>query len=280
MNKPPAFQFYAKDWNSSPTILSMSLHDRGIAITLMAHSWDSDEPGTLPESLLIVSRICAISMKNLRHFFEKWPQFFIQRDGKLVNKKLHEHWLNYQEISEKRRKAAEERYHANAEQKHHPASASASAPAIKEQVLTPPPVAASRAKKKFSGYSAEFERFWEAYPRKVGKYDAYKAFEAAGINGELNTVIAKITLSSKTRDWTKNEGQYIPHPATWLHRRGWEDEIQESQLTWEAQDELYRMETNVSAPAEPVSGVQYARTSVCREGLLRGIKAIQREGGG
>ena len=137
MNKPPAFQFYAKDWNSSPTILSMSLHDRGIAITLMAHSWDSDEPGTLPESLLIVSRICAISMKNLRHFFDKWPQFFIQKDGKLVNKKLHENWLNYKEINEKRVKAGQSRQSAHAQHVLSPASASASASAKSTYPPTP-----------------------------------------------------------------------------------------------------------------------------------------------
>jgi len=26
-------------------------------------------------------------------------------------------------------------------------------------------------------------------------------------------------------DWTRNDGQYIPYPATWLNGQRWEDEV-------------------------------------------------------
>lgn len=32
-----------------------------------------------------------------------------------------------------------------------------------------------------------------------------------------------------SKDWLKDNGQYIPYPSTWLNQRRWEDEdIQES----------------------------------------------------
>jgi len=30
---------------------------------------------------------------------------------------------------------------------------------------------------------------------------------------------------SKSEQWTKDNGQYIPHAATWLNGRRWEDEL-------------------------------------------------------
>ena len=137
MNKPPAYQMYAKDWNSSPTINRMDFYDRGIFITILNAAWDTDEPGTLPSDLEVSAKICRISVRTFKNFLKRYPETFRQFGDKLVNEKLHSCWLNYQEISEKRRKAAESRYHANAEQKHHPASASASASAKSTYPPTP-----------------------------------------------------------------------------------------------------------------------------------------------
>ena len=30
---------------------------------------------------------------------------------------------------------------------------------------------------------------------------------------------------SKSHDWTKDGGQFIPHAATWLNGKRWEDEL-------------------------------------------------------
>lgn len=133
---PPTFQFYAKDWNSSPTVLAMSLHDRGIYITLLSHAWDSEEPGTLPENLSLVSKITAIPLRNLRSFAVKWHQCFLKKDGKLVNDKLRQNWIRYCEIREKRVKGGKARQAAHAEQVL--SSALALAPAPKRESTTPP----------------------------------------------------------------------------------------------------------------------------------------------
>jgi len=73
-----------------------------------------------------------------------------------------------------------------------------------------------------------FELFWQAYPRKKSKGQAEKAFAKVNPDEQLlATMLATIERATKSEDWLKDEGKYIPHPATWLNARGWEDEIQD-----------------------------------------------------
>lgn len=72
-----------------------------------------------------------------------------------------------------------------------------------------------------------FERFWDAYPRKVAKADARKKFEKINPDDELLAVMLKaIDQQKASEQWTKDGGQFIPHPSTWLNQRRWEDETQ------------------------------------------------------
>lgn len=73
-----------------------------------------------------------------------------------------------------------------------------------------------------------FLRFWNAYPNKKGKQNAAKAFEKLTRQGVLSAdklpgILAALERQCRSRDWTKDGGQYIPHPATWLNGRRWED---------------------------------------------------------
>ena len=68
-----------------------------------------------------------------------------------------------------------------------------------------------------------FDSFWSAYPKKVGKPAAIKAFRAAKLNGHLPEVLADIDGKSRSESWSKNGGQFIPNPATYLNQRRWED---------------------------------------------------------
>ena len=74
----------------------------------------------------------------------------------------------------------------------------------------------------------EFEVFWEAYPKKKSKGAAEKAFAKVNPDEQLlATILAKIEQAKKSADWLKDSGQFIPHPATWLNRKCWEDEFPE-----------------------------------------------------
>lgn len=35
---------------------------------------------------------------------------------------------------------------------------------------------------------------------------------------------AALERQKRSRDWTKEGGQFVPYPATWLNQRRWEDE--------------------------------------------------------
>jgi hypothetical protein len=97
VKKPPAFQFYPKDWRTSPTVLRMSAKDRGVYIDLLAASWDSEEPGTLPLPVEIAARCAGLDVRLVTNFLHKFETCFLQLNGKLVNEKLHNQWLNLQE---------------------------------------------------------------------------------------------------------------------------------------------------------------------------------------
>jgi uncharacterized protein YdaU (DUF1376 family) len=137
-NKPPAFQFYAKDWRSSATVRSMDDHEKAVYIDMLAAAWDSDEPGTLPLDLTVCAKVCGRNVRSLRSFLSKFGQTFEEVSGKLVNEKLHEQWLKYKELSEKRSSAANSRHHAIASHLQGSAVAFASAPAKSKDSVAPP----------------------------------------------------------------------------------------------------------------------------------------------
>ena len=71
-----------------------------------------------------------------------------------------------------------------------------------------------------------FDKFWKAYPKKVSKGNAENWFKKNKPSEEIvNTMIKKIEILKNTKQWQKENGQYIPYPSTWLNAKGWEDEI-------------------------------------------------------
>lgn len=76
------------------------------------------------------------------------------------------------------------------------------------------------------GRPSRFDDFWTAYPKKRSKGDAEKAWKAIKPNEQLATQIIESVGKAKTSvDWKKNGGQFIPHPASWLRAKGWEDDL-------------------------------------------------------
>lgn len=73
--------------------------------------------------------------------------------------------------------------------------------------------------------SESFKTFWKAWPKKVGKKNAEKWWTKHKPDDTLlQTIIRAVTKQAATEAWTKNNGQFIPHPATWLNGERWEDE--------------------------------------------------------
>ena len=70
-----------------------------------------------------------------------------------------------------------------------------------------------------------FNAFWAEYPKHVSKQDAVKAWGKLKPDKELQDKIMSALRAQKQSDqWSKDNGQFIPYPATWLNKRKWEDE--------------------------------------------------------
>ena len=71
-------------------------------------------------------------------------------------------------------------------------------------------------------YNDQFEAFWKVYPKKTAKENAKKVWLRIKPNDDL---IVKITKAVKDQKLSEREQQFIPHAATWLNNKRWEDEI-------------------------------------------------------
>lgn len=81
-------------------------------------------------------------------------------------------------------------------------------------------------KKTLCANAVAFSRFWAAYPKKKSKGQAEKAFAKINPDEQLMAeILDGIERAKKSRDWKTDSGRYVPHPATWLNAKGWEDEI-------------------------------------------------------
>ena len=89
---------------------------------------------------------------------------------------------------------------------------------------TPPEVKLKEVKLKEVN-SDLFNQFWIAYPYKKSKGQAEKAWKKINPDQELLTaMLLGIERAKKSQKWTRDNGEYIPYPATWLNAKGWEDE--------------------------------------------------------
>lgn len=79
---------------------------------------------------------------------------------------------------------------------------------------------------------AMFDKFYAEYPRHDAKQMALLKFarvmneckDDCERNALLDRMLKSIAASKTTEQWTKNGGQFIPMPSTWLNQRRWEDE--------------------------------------------------------
>ena len=76
--------------------------------------------------------------------------------------------------------------------------------------------------------SAIFDDLWAIYPKKVGKGQARKAFNAALRKVDQDKI--QHSLSLFVRSWGNQDKKFMPHLATWLNGERWDDEIQQPSL--------------------------------------------------
>jgi len=102
-NKPPAFQFFVKDWTASPTRQMMSLAAQGAYINLLAIAWDSDPIATIPNQPDKLWKLAGAMPEDWKLMQDEVLENFEPFDEdstRLVNKRLRRQWLELKEFSE------------------------------------------------------------------------------------------------------------------------------------------------------------------------------------
>lgn len=229
MNRPPAFQFYVRDWLSSKKIVMMTLEEEGAYIHLLAHCWDSPDC-TLPDDDLELAQLSRMGERWLNGGSSTLRKCFVphpRKPERLTNLRLLEefrkyaHWIQKSreggirsgEIRRKQVKGGSTVVEPNGN-----SSSSSSLNSYRERK-------GSRGEIKLNGHGQSFELFWAAYPRKEGK-GACREWWAKHKPDDvlLGVMLAKIEEAKMTPKWKEQSGKFIPMPSTWLNQERWDDE--------------------------------------------------------
>lgn len=86
-----------------------------------------------------------------------------------------------------------------------------------------PPSPSPTTRRAMARNQEDFDMFWSAYPKKVGKKSAKKAFDKVQV--PVEALVTAIKRQKCSAQWSKDGGQFIPNPSTWLNQERWEDEL-------------------------------------------------------
>ena len=81
----------------------------------------------------------------------------------------------------------------------------------------------------------KFHEFWESYPRsnrKVNKTGCMKLWQSQNLEKIGDKIINHVKIMADT-DWKKDNGQYIPMPATYLRQERYMTSVEPKRKVWE-----------------------------------------------
>lgn len=75
-----------------------------------------------------------------------------------------------------------------------------------------------------SGAGARWMKFWNEYPKKSGREEAYRVFRDIDPDDSLlDAMIAGLARAKRSADWQREEGRFVPKAASWLSDGRWEE---------------------------------------------------------
>jgi len=75
-----------------------------------------------------------------------------------------------------------------------------------------------------------FSAFWQLWPRhfrKVGKSKCLSAWKKRKLEPLTEPILAALRACRGSEDWSKDGGQFIPMPFSWLGKTPWESDLQD-----------------------------------------------------
>jgi phage replication O-like protein O len=127
-------------------------------------------------------------------------------------------------------------------------------------------------KKEILSHDRDFESFWLKYPRKREKHNARKVWTKYYADGAFTLgQITELLHNYINGEWEGREMRYIPHAASWLNKRPWEDqESTRSGLNYREEAELIQLYNDLRWFKQQV-GLE----DVDQEALKRKLDAIE-----
>lgn len=216
-------QFYPADWMKDPELQICSMNTIGIWINILCRMWEAKEEGILrgkPDELALLVGARPAEFKRFLVEAEK-HQFCdvlqnVTKSYSAVTLKCRR--MNSLFLERKRAKKGmqETRKGRLLQGCYAPSSSSPSSSSSNTSPIPP----------------KGFEQFWKIYPRKAGKGKARDSFRKLSPDSDLLAkILAAVQQQSKSEQWQKDDGQFIPMPATWLNQERWDDELPERKKT-------------------------------------------------
>lgn len=204
---------------------------KGALLLLWSEAWQQTPCGSLPNDDELVALLIDMPLPTFaKHRAVLMRGWTPADDGRLYHETITARVLAMLEKRAKDAKRTAERRGRAAESGESPAEVavvSRVTPALPASEFdTKHQAPSTSSKKKTPSPSApRFAIFWKAYPKKVAKDAARKAFEKREVDDSLlSTMLDAICAQSRSEGWQKDGGQFIPHPSTWLNEGRWQDE--------------------------------------------------------
>jgi uncharacterized protein YdaU (DUF1376 family) len=220
--KAPAFQMYAADIYMDTN--EWSAEAFGIYNRLLNHQWVN---GSIPKDMKTLAQISFIGIKTMA---KRWPEmvskFEFDNTNRGRNKRLEETRQKQLQYSEMQRQKGLKRSEKMWEG-HIAVAIPTAINRLQPEALPKDSSSSSTSssKRTKTPYTPEFETFWSAYPRKVAKGEAWKAWgKQNGNRPKIEIILATIEKWKQADQWQKDGGQFIPHPATWINSERWHDD--------------------------------------------------------
>lgn len=216
MKKPPYFPFYPKDFAADDAVEAMSTLAVGSYILLLCKAWHQSPPASLPNDDRVLARYARLSPDDWQVVKpEVLAAFTVGNDDRLHQKRLRREYEAFAEKSKKRANAAAARWersnsNANAMQMHSKCNAIQSQSQNQKKEPPKPPG---------GGVVDGFDAWYAAYPHKVGKAAARKAYTSARGRTDAATLLAGLEAYKRS----KPQDRPWCNPATWLNQDRWED---------------------------------------------------------
>ena len=235
MNKPPAFQFYPKDFLMDDKVAVMNLEQKGAYVVLLSYCWNNKGLSREQDDL---KELCG-NPENWPQIWEKVGKCFYEKNGKLFNKRLLKEFNKQKEWRKKsslggiqsgisrgkkveanKKGGSSKNGSTKSEPKANSSSPSSSSSPINKDI--------KKDGQNTKDFDPLFEEFWKAYPKKIAKEYAKEKFMILARKGLVPDLI-KATHGYldflKSQRIKRNFEQEPLNPATFMMKNRWRDYI-------------------------------------------------------